>query len=134
MFGPRSSLDLGRLAGPVALFGDETAIGLGSSIAGAVGPGGIACHFEVTDPAGSGDVLRRMGLNDAVLYRRAIDDAHLARMEAVIPEIAASGAFFILAGKGASVQRFRQSLKQCAVPAAQIATKAYWAAGKVGLD
>ena len=40
----------------------------------------------------------------------------------------------MLTGKAGTVQRLRQRLKRLAVPASRIATTAYWAPGKTGLD
>ena len=55
-------------------------------------------------------------------------------MEVRLATLAAGGTGFVLTGKAGTVQRLRQRLKRLAVPASRIATKAYWAPGKTGLD
>lgn len=83
---------------------------------------------------GSRQVLAQVGLDDAALVARSGDDAHLEEMKATLPALVAAGASFVLTGRAETVQQLRQSLKQQAVPATRVATKAYWAPGKAGLD
>lgn len=135
IFGPRSSLDLRRIDGPVALYGDETAIGLAHAAIHADASRPVACHFEVGDILGSGMAAARLGMAAATTFQqRQADDAHLAALEESLAPQAAAGARFVLTGKAGTIQRLRQSLKQLGVGSGRIATKAYWAPGKVGLD
>jgi NADPH-dependent ferric siderophore reductase len=134
LFGPRGSLDARDLSGPLAVFGDETAIGLAHALAYQDPARPIACHFELEDVDGGSELIAQLGLDGAALFARRAGDSHLAEMEATFPALAAAGASFVLAGKAGTIQRLRQSLKRHAVPASHIATKAYWAPGKVGLD
>jgi len=75
-----------------------------------------------------------VGLVRVALFERTADDAHVGEMEVRLATLAAGGTGFVLTGKAGTVQRLRQRLKRLAVPASRIATKAYWAPGKTGLD
>lgn len=134
IFGPRASLDMGHLPGPLAVFGDETSIGLGYAATEQDRARSVVCHFEVDDVASARDVAVQLGLPDAVLFARSDGDAHIVAMEAALPALIAAGASFVLTGKAGTIQRLRHSLKQQGVPATRLATKAYWAPGKTGLD
>jgi NADPH-dependent ferric siderophore reductase len=133
LFGPRASLDVRGMGGTLALFGDETSIGLARALAHGDGPRSLHCHFEVGDIASAGRVLAGLGIDAALVARRG-DETHIAEMEAALPALAAGGASFVLTGKAGTIKRLRQGLKQLGVPAARLATKAYWAPGKTGLD
>ncbi|MCF4166094.1 siderophore-interacting protein [Zavarzinia compransoris] len=134
VFGPRRSLDVGAVAGPLAVFGDETSIGLGHALSRQDESRRVSCHFEVGDVEACRAVAAHLGLGDARLFARTAGDGHLAGMEAALPALAATGAAFVLTGKAGTIQRLRRALKRHAVPAARISTKAYWAPGKTGLD
>jgi NADPH-dependent ferric siderophore reductase len=134
ILGPRASLDAHAMTGSLAVFGDETSIGLAYALTCQKRTGSCACHFEVGDMESAGKVVARLGIGDAALFARSEDDAHLEEMEAALPALVAAGASFILTGKAGTVQRLRQSLKRQGVPATRILTKAYWAPGKTGLD
>lgn len=135
LFGPRRSVDVSAVTGPIALFGDETSIGLGVALATAVRAGAaISCRFEVDDVPASRRVMTHFGLKEAALFGREADGAHIAAIEATLPAFDAAGATFVLTGKAPTIQRLRQALKRQAVPATRIIAKAYWAPGKTGLD
>ncbi|MDQ0474752.1 siderophore-interacting protein [Labrys wisconsinensis] len=134
IFGPRRSLDVSAVAGPLALFGDETAIGLAHALLRQTKARAAACRFEVDDVGASRHVAAYLGLDDAALLARTKDDGHLDEMEAALSAPAAAGASFVLVGKAHTIQRLRQGLKRLAVPATRIVAKAYWAPGKAGLD
>jgi NADPH-dependent ferric siderophore reductase len=132
LFGPRGSLDASGLAGPLAVFGDETAIGLAYALSRRALM--VTSHFEVEDADAACQVAEQLGLGRIALYPRRAGDTHLAGMEATLPSLIAAGASFVLAGKAGTVQRLRQGLKALGVPASRVITKAYWAPGKTGLD
>lgn len=134
LFGPRASLDASRLPGPLAVFGDETSIGLAYALTRQNPAQPVACHFEVRDEQAAGKIASQLGLGDTALYAATAGDAHVADMEAALPALAAAGSSFVLTGKAGTVQRLRQELKRQAVPAGRIVAKAYWAPGKTGLD
>jgi len=134
IFGPRNSLDMRQLSGPLAVFGDETSIGLAYALAHRDRMRSVACHFEVGNVETVGQVAAQLGLPDAALFARRDDDAHLDEMTTALSGHAAAGAGFVLTGKAGTIQRLRQALRQQAIPANRIVTKAYWAPGKTGLD
>lgn len=139
LFGPRKSVDVPDTRAPLALFGDETSIGLACALTRREHPRPIACHFEVNDAASASRLAATLGIGAPALYPRREDDehvpeAHVREMEATLPALADGGATFVLTGKAGTLQRLRQGLKRLAVPPARIVTKAYWAPGKSGLD
>lgn len=134
IFGPRHSLDLSAAAGPVALLGDETSIGLARALLSHDRTGAIACRFEVDDVDASRRVMTRLGCDDVTLFGRTEDGEHIKRIEAALPALHAAGATFVVTGKASTIQQLRLALKRRAVPATRIVAKAYWAPGKAGLD
>ena len=134
IFGPRASLDLARMSGPLAIVGDETSIGLAYAATHRDLPRSVACHFEVDGVESARQVVAQLGIQGAVLFAKRRGDAHLAAMQAALPALVAAGASFVLSGKASTIQRLRQSLRQQAVPATRLITKAYWAPAKTGLD
>ncbi len=134
IFGPRSSLDTRQISRTLAVFGDETSIGLAHALRHQDRARAAVCHFEVDDIDASRRVTAHLELRHASLHRRRASDAHLAEMEAALPALIALDAAFILSGKSTTIQRLRQSLKRQGVAAGRILSKAYWAPGKSGLD
>lgn len=134
IFGPRASLDVAGLTGPLAVFGDETSLGLAHALASQRRDGALSCFFEVGDVDNAKPVVARLGLPDGALLARTSDDAHLAAMAASLTRLAATGATFILTGRAVAIQELRRALKHHGIAPARVAAKAYWAPGKVGLD
>lgn len=134
VFGPRSSLDVGRATVPIAAFGDETSIGIACSLAKAHGADAARFCFEVNDVDVCRRVVARLGLDGAALIAKREDERHFDALEAELAVLTASHASFLLTGKAGTIQRLRHMLKRRGVPAARILTKAYWASGKRGLD
>jgi NADPH-dependent ferric siderophore reductase len=134
IFGPRGSLDVGGMAGPLAVFGDETSMGLAHALAAQDHARTLSCVFEVDDVDSAKPVVARLGLANAALFTRTGGDAHLEAMAATLAPLVATGASFVLTGRAGAIQRLRQGLKLHGVPSARIVAKAYWAPGKVGLD
>lgn len=147
VFGPRGSLALGALAGPVVFVGDETGLGAAQSLAEHRGPGapGLARVFEATDAESTRTALRILDAPDAgrapaAVVGRAPADGHQAALETAVRAAleAQPGATLVLTGQAQRIQALRAALKArppagAAAPAAQ-KTKAYWAPGKKGLD
>ncbi len=135
VFGPRASLDVSRAAGMCVVIGDETSIGLACALARWRPAGSpAACLLEVDRLADVRAVLARLDLHAGELFQRTTGDAHLDDVERRLPELAASGATFVLTGKASSIQRLRRALKGLGVPSSRLATKPYWVPGKTGLD
>lgn len=134
-FGPRRSLDVRHIAGPIVLCGDETAIGLGHALIHENPSRRVICHFEADDAAASGEAAATLGIAAACAFHaRRAGDAHLAALEDSLAEGIAANAHFVLSGKVGTVQRLRQALRQRGVSSARILPKAYWAPGKAGMD
>jgi NADPH-dependent ferric siderophore reductase len=134
LFGPRNSLAVNDMIGRVAVFGDETSIGLGHALARHDAARSVACHFEVGNAESGKRVVDRLGMVDTRLFARRDDDAHLGALEATLSSLVASDASFVVTGKAGTIQRLRHELKRLGVSANRVATKAYWAPGKTGLD
>ncbi len=134
VFGPRRSVDVSGVTGPLAILGDETSIGLAHALLHQDRARAVVCWFEVDDVEASRRVTAHLGLDHAVLFGRTEGDAHLKEMEATLPALVAAGTTFVLTGKASTIQRLRLALKRRAVPATRIVAKAYWAPGKPGLD
>ena len=133
-FGPRRSLDLSGLESPVVLFGDETSFGLAAALSAGPQTRSAIHVLEASNVAESRLVLGAIGLDQATVIERVADDAHLAKAEAELVRLAASGAQFVLTGKASSIQRVRRALKTAGVASSRLNTKPYWAPGKAGLD
>jgi NADPH-dependent ferric siderophore reductase len=132
IFGPRGSLDASRLPGPLAVFGDETAIGLAYALGRQDRT--VSSHFEVEDADAACQVAEQLGLGRVALYPRRAGESQVTGMEAALPALIAGGASFVLAGRAGMVQHLRHALKALGVPPSRVITKAYWAPGKTGLD
>jgi NADPH-dependent ferric siderophore reductase len=131
--GPRASLEVSRLQQPL-LFGDETCLGLAAALVQARPHAGAVMVFEVDDVAQTRDVLQALGLHDAMLVQRQSADMHLARISEAILRAAFPDTDFILAGRAAAIQLVKRGLNDAGVSNRSIKAKAYWAAGKRGLD
>ncbi|USQ95319.1 siderophore-interacting protein [Caulobacter sp. RL271] len=134
LFGPRPSLDVAGLAGPVTVFGDETSMGLAHALSAQGGACTVSCVLEVGDVDHAKTVAARLGLKEAMLFERTPDDAHLKAVAAEFASRAAAGAAFVLTGRAGAIQKLRQGMMHQGVPSGRVAAKAYWAPGKVGLD
>lgn len=137
-FGPRRSLDLERVGGDLGfLFGDETAFGSALAFASSYGPEGAPILlFEVSSVAESERVWRSCSPLRATFIPRAAGETHLNAVAAELRTIISDWApdAYILSGKASSIRRVRGILEEHAIARAQTSVKAYWAAGKKGLD
>lgn len=134
IFGPRASLHLSRLQGPLVVIGDETSMGLAYAATHQDPARLVSVCLEVEDVGGARRVAEHIGLRGVEITARRRDDAHIAEMEAAQLDAAATGASFVLSGKAGTIQKLRQSLRVQSVPATRLITKAYWTPGKTGLD
>lgn len=134
IFGPRASLDIGPPSGPLAIFGDETSLGLAHALAQSGGTEAVTGFFEVEDVEVGRSVAAQIDLQNYTLVGREAEDAHLSEFESKLPALADAGATFVLTGKAGSIQRVRRTLKALQVPSRRIRTKAHWTPGKTGLD
>ncbi|MCE9672672.1 siderophore-interacting protein [Myxococcus stipitatus] len=136
-FGPRGSLSLESLVGPVVLFGDETSFAVAHTLRN-LRPGARSAEyvFEVSSRAESTGVLAELGLADAVLVERRDGDAHLPEVEARLREALGrqSHAHLVMTGRAQAIQALRERLRSERAPVAGQKVKAYWSLGKAGLD
>ena len=133
-FGPHRSLDLSRLKGPVALFGDETSFGLALAMRDSSPKIDLRCVFEVSDLAESQQILNALRLNGATLIVRVPDGSHLVAAEVEMSRLAETGYQNALTGNARSIQKLRKVLKAAPVEASRLSVKPYWAPGKTGLN
>jgi len=121
--GPQRSLVLGEIAGPIALFGDETSFGVAKSLFD-LRRGDAQFRFEVgpqCEPA-----AEALGLPTDALVPRG-------DLNAIARDLAATGATLVLTGNARSIQTVRGLLKTLGNDRPQ-RVKSYWAEGKRGLD
>lgn len=134
VFGPRASLDIGRIAGPIVVLGDETSIGLTYAIQNQYPERALLSLLEVNTKANTAAVLAQLGVGTVELFERREDGEHLRELEQHLAALSQSEATFVLSGQAGSIQALRRTLKSLGVPGARLPTKAYWAPGKRGLD
>ena len=137
VFGPRSSLDLPRLARPALLFGDETSFGLAHALRFTPAAGeGVHVVLEVSSRPVSSVVLEEIGVSGAHLVERRSGDEHLNEVQELTTHLVATHAIEagVLSGKAPSIAHVSKHLRRLGLPRAQLQTKAYWAPGKTGLD
>lgn len=135
-FGPRGSIPLGAMPGPVVLFGDETSFAVAHALRVARGSADeIDAVFEASEREESRAVLDALGLAGAALIERAPGDAHLdAAHEALRAALhKRPTARLVMTGKAQSIQALRARLRAEGLQR-EGKVKAYWSVGKAGLD
>jgi NADPH-dependent ferric siderophore reductase len=123
--GPQRSLSLPD--GPVTLVGDATSIAVAAAYASAR-PGQAAAIFAVPPTLEVDAALASVGLNDARVFRGPVDGA-LA--EAVADAAVVAGGTIAITGGDALIREVRTALRARSVTPR---VKAYWIAGRAGLD
>ncbi len=135
VFGPRGSLPLTDLLGPLVIFGDETSFGVVASItrhrSGAPDVHGV---FEVASFAEAEGALAALDLTSYTLVERTGSAHHLREIDGVLREKLTSNTQLVLTGKAQSIQSIRAALKERPASFAGSKVKAYWSVGKRGLD
>ncbi len=137
VFGPRSSLKLDDLAGPVLFVGDETSFALVAAWRGANPEDrAIAELFEVIDPDEARVPLGVMGLQSACLFSRQDNSAHLEPLSAAVIESLRThpDASLCLTGRAQTIAAIRRALKASGLAGRPIRVKAYWDENRSGLD
>ena len=124
--GPQGSIALASIAGPIALFGDETSVGVARSLHD-LRRGDARVVLEVGARAAVEPAVAQLGLA-ARLVERGGD--HLA---AIARDLAAAGGTLVLTGNARSIQDLRGRLERLGSAQPQ-RVKSYWAEGKTGLD
>jgi NADPH-dependent ferric siderophore reductase len=124
--GPQSSTPFASIAGPVALFGDETSVGVARSLHD-VRRGDARVVLEVGTRAAVEPIAGQLGLAAELVERGGDHLATIAR------DLAAAGGTLVLTGNARSIQDLRGRLKRLGSTQPQ-RVKSYWAEGKTGLD
>lgn len=131
--GPQRSLRLPE-QGPVVLFGDETSCAVATAFAAVMGERELTCVFETS---AAPDLQRALGdhAGRATLVPREGGEAHmLAVLDGLAAALARSpAASLVLTGRAQGIQGVRAGLKARSLRS-PAGTRAYWSAGKVGLD
>lgn len=137
VFGPRKSIDLTRFGSAlVVLFGDETSIGLALALRKFLQPESLYLFLEVSSLAESQAVIAHFGLEQATLREHAENDLQLLELQEKMLSVlqATPASHCVLTGKASSIQQIQKRLKKTHDKPKRFQTKAYWAAGKKGLD
>ncbi|HET8937878.1 MAG TPA: siderophore-interacting protein [Polyangiales bacterium] len=137
VFGPRGSLSLASLQGPIVFFGDETSFGTATSLQRARGAAdGVSYVFEVSEPGEATEVLGQLGLRAPAVIARKPQHGHLAALEQAVRAAVQNqpNARLVLTGHAQSIQGLRKRLKVQPLQSSGQSVKAYWADGKRGLD
>ena len=124
--GPSASTAFDSIVGPVALFGDETSVGVARSLHDAR-HGDARVVLEVGSRAAVEPVIAKLGLVAELVERNSEHLATIAR------DLAAAGRTLVLTGNAKTIQDLRARLKQLGSARPQ-RVKSYWADGKTGLD
>lgn len=112
---------------PVALFGDETSLGVACALRG-VRPDAIV-RLAVGSAADVQPAVDQLGLGPGVLVGN--DPVALARELVAATD---GRGTLVLTGSGPAIQRLRGELKRAGATRHKQIVKAYWAPGKVGMD
>lgn len=137
LLGPRRSLALDGLVGPIIFVGDETSFALVAAWQTAnPTERPAALIFEVNDVEESAGVLDAVGLSSAQLVARDTGATHLGRLTAATATALRTHAnsWLCLTGKAQSIARIRQTLQADELSGRPTRVKAYWDENRSGLD
>lgn len=134
IIGPRRSIDISNDDSPVLIFGDETVFGLVAALQHSYLKRRIDALFEVENSVECQPIIDRLHLRNVSLNQRHSDESHLETMGNQIISHLHQQNVLVLAGRALAIQRIKQKIKQYEIKSSRIHTKAYWAAGKTGLD
>ena len=134
-FGPRASLPLTELDGPVVLFGDETSLAVAIALAQHRGARTqVQGIFEVASKAETESALADFDFVPHTLVERGDGTAHFGRVDQALRAVLRPEANLVLTGRAQSIQAVRAALKAHPVAARHSRVKPYWSVGKRGLD
>lgn len=132
VFGPRKSIDLTELSGPVVFAGDETSVGLALALGTVPRISPVRHLFESTAPDELTEVLRGTGLLETATVLTKSEGGFLAELRELVP---ASDPFdLVLTGDTATIAAVRRDVKTWARKPSTTKAKGYWAEGRTGLD
>jgi NADPH-dependent ferric siderophore reductase len=131
VFGPHRSMDLASVAGRALFVGDETSVGLACALHRL--PGEAVYLFESQDPTGLTEVLAELGIDaPATVLPKDADRTDLVRQAAATA--ARAPYTLVVTGDAAMVHAFRRASRGWTPRPERVTGKAYWAAGRTGLD
>lgn len=129
-FGPRRSVALADLSGPIVLFGDETSFGVGAALA-RLRPDASRLVFEVGSRAAL-DALDAFELTARTVEQKP-EGSHLRKASDYLLE-GGTDPTVVLTGRGSSIRTVREHLREAGLNKERIKAKAYWMEGKKGMD
>lgn len=136
LFGPRKSVNLAQSGAPVIVFGDETSLGVATALSAHGQAPAVQVLLEVSSLAETTPVIAQLGLVAPLMFERRDSDSHLREVEAGMSNALMQDATadIVLTGRASALQQMTRFLRQTGVGSGRRHTKAYWAAGKIGLD
>jgi ferric-chelate reductase (NADPH) len=137
LFGPRDSLNLSDLRGPVVFFGDETSVGVAEAPQSTREESSQYRYvFEVSSIPEAAEVLGHRGLTSISLIQKSSEDKHLAEVENIAWQAAhdLNSPEWLFTGRGRSIQNLKNRLRTRGISLTKCRVKVYWVNGKTGLD
>lgn len=132
LFGPRGSIDLRSAHDRVLFVGDESSVGLACALRSL---DVTTSHVvEAVDPGELRAVLDDLDLGDVAVVARTDDHAPLLDAARAAGEHLATPFDLVLTGDAATVHAVRRDARGWTRRPERIKGKAYWAAGRTGLD
>jgi NADPH-dependent ferric siderophore reductase len=133
VFGPRRSIDLRGLTGPVVFVGDESSVALACALR-TVTPD-VRHVFEATDLAELTALLTDLGLAENSVVVPTSEDRALLIEQARDAAVESTEPFdLLLTGDAATIHLVRRNARGWAHKPHSTKAKAYWAKGRTGLD
>jgi NADPH-dependent ferric siderophore reductase len=133
VFGPRRSIELSRLSGPVVFVGDESSVGLACALRTVTSQ--VSCVFEALDPDGLRKVLGDLQIADGcAVVARTSDRSELMERARHAADATADAFDLVVTGDAGTVHSLRRVSRQWQHTPRRVTGKAYWAPGRTGLD
>lgn len=133
VFGPRKSIELTRLSGPVVFVGDESSIGLACALR-AVTPAATYV-FEATAPDGLRNALSDVKFDPScTVVARTPDRVELLEQVRRAADATAAPFDLVVTGDAGTVHGLRRDSRRWPQTPRRVIGKAYWAPGRTGLD
>lgn len=134
VFGPRESLNLINVPSRVAIFGDETSIGIAKVLKDQSNQAEL--FFETSAETDVSQVFETLQIKPASVVQSVASQSHINELVLKIVEMNKIKPFemVFLTGRAKSIQTLRTKLKEHKIESSKFKTKAYWADGKSGLD
>jgi ferric-chelate reductase (NADPH) len=132
VLGPRRSIDLRGLTGPVVFVGDESSVGLACALRTVTSD--VRHVFEATDPTELTALLTELGFAEKCVVSRSDDRALLIRRAQDIAGESGEPFDLLLSGDAATIHLVRRNARGWPHGPRSTKAKAYWARGRTGLD